>query len=177
MKPYTYYQNYYRIYASNLNYASMLVSIGKCRAIKIFICGSGLVHRVTVTGHSHQKQLERPRRPNAIHFQCMLATRSDWSDRWRERRDFSKASDTMWVTKVDRCSTLCKWAAAQPWRQPIGGWPGFRRWKKVEMPAAWKTCPSVTLVASVAATQATAAMRCERPEPSQVILSLLVSVR
>ena len=45
IKPYTYYQNYYRI---KLIYASMLGSIDKCRAIKIFLCGSGLVHRVAV---------------------------------------------------------------------------------------------------------------------------------
>ena len=102
-----------------------------------------------LTGCSHQKRPEWPRRPDAIHFQCILAKRSNWR---REQRDASVA------TKVDRCSTLCKWAAAQPWRKPTGGWSGFRKRKKAELPAAWKTRPAVT------ATQVTAATRCERPE-------------
>ena len=38
-----------------------------------------------LTGHSHQKRLEQPWRPAAIHFQCTLATMNERSDRRCER--------------------------------------------------------------------------------------------
>ena len=60
---------------------------------------------------SHQKRLERPQRPAAIHFQCTLATRSDRSDWRRERLKLTDAQlyaneqwrdrgDSQWGTDV-----------------------------------------------------------------------------
>jgi len=47
-----------------------------------------------ITGRSHQKRLERPRKPAAIHFQCRLALMSGQSDRRCQRCVVSDAPES-----------------------------------------------------------------------------------
>ena len=62
------------------------------------------------------------------------------SDQQRERRNFSDTISATWCERRKLTDALCKWAAARPRQQPIGGWSGFWRRKEAEVPAELPQC-------------------------------------